>query len=111
MTRLINFLIALTLTAGTSAQAGQLKAEDVSQLAEDAYVYSLQQVIFYRTRYNYTQNESTNVFEGTNSWNLINDGNPIDTQFKAIVTPNATTAYAMAFMDTQAEPIVIKCRK
>jgi hypothetical protein len=81
---------------------------DTRQLAEDAYVYGLQQVIFYQTRYNYTQNEATNVFEGTNSWNVVNDGNPIDTSFKAIVTPNATTAYAIGFIDIQAQPVVME---
>jgi hypothetical protein len=91
-----------------SSQTGQLQVEDYRQLAQDAYVYGLQQVIFYQTRYNYTQNETTEVFEGTNSWNLVNDGDPIDTSFKAIVTPNATTAYAIGFLDLQKEPVVLE---
>jgi hypothetical protein len=45
-----------------SSQIGQLQVEVSRQLAQDAYVYGLQQVIFYQTRYNYTQNETTEVF-------------------------------------------------
>ena len=87
-----------------AASASKASVNDVRQLAEDAYAYGLQQVIFYQTRYNYTQNSETNVYEGVNRWNLVNDGNPIDPSFKAIVTPNATTAYAIGFLDIQAEP-------
>ena len=84
-----------------------LSIQDKQELAQEAYLYGLQQVIFYETRFNYTQNEGSSVFEGVNRWNLVNKGNPIDTKFKAIVTPNATTAYAIGFFDTQNEPIVI----
>jgi hypothetical protein len=88
--------------------ASKASVNDVRQLAEDAYAYGLQQVIFYQTRYNYTQNSETNVYEGVNRWNLVNDGNPIDPSFKAIVTPNATTAYAIGFLDIQDEPVVLE---
>jgi hypothetical protein len=86
----------------------KINLKDKEQLAQDSYLYGLQQVIFYGTRFNYTQNEGSDVFEGINRWNIINDGNPIDTKFRAIVTPNATTAYAIGFLDIQAEPVVIE---
>jgi len=105
-------LSSLAILGGCSEQPAATDASSAGstteQLSEEAYVYGLQQAIFYQTRYNYTQNKTTNTFEGINRWNVVNDGNPIDTSFKAIVTPNATTAYAIGFIDMQAEPIVIE---
>jgi hypothetical protein len=91
-----------------AAATSTVSSDEIRQLAEDAYAYGLQQVIFYQTRYNYTQNSETNVYEGVNRWNLVNKGDPIDPSFKAIVTPNATTAYAIGFLDIQNEPVVLE---
>jgi hypothetical protein len=106
----LSLILILRLFAceSTKEQKIELTTTDKEQLAQDAYSYGLQQVIFYGTRFNYTQNVGSNVYEGLNRWNLVNDGNPIDTKFKAIVTPNATTAYAVGFLDIQSEPIVIE---
>ncbi|MFC7226468.1 DUF1254 domain-containing protein [Salinirubellus salinus] len=80
----------------------------IESLAEDAYLYGLQQVIFYETRYNYTQKEDSDVYVGINRWDRPNDGQPITADFEEIVTPNATTLYAMAFLDLQEEPVVVE---
>jgi len=37
----------------------------------------------------------------------VNDGNPIDSKMKIVVTPNATTAYASGFLDLQNNPLVL----
>jgi len=114
MKKLQSLTLSLVLILGLFAcetkneQKIDLTAADIEQLAQDAYLYGLQQVIYYGTRFNYTQNVGSNVYEGVNRWNVVNDGNPIDTKFKAIVTPNATTAYAVGFLDIQSEPIVIE---
>ncbi|WP_458190358.1 DUF1254 domain-containing protein [Haladaptatus sp. NG-WS-4] len=81
---------------------------EIELLAEDAYLYGLQQVIFYETRFNYTQNEDSDVFEGINRLHRVNDGQPITADFTAIVAPNATTLYAMGFLDLQDDPVVIE---
>lgn len=81
---------------------------EAAVIAEDAYLYGLQQVIFYETRYNYTQVEDSDVYVGTNRYFLVNEGKPITPDFKAIVTPNATTLYATAFLDLQEEPVVME---
>jgi len=81
---------------------------EAAVIAEDAYLYGLQQVIFYETRYNYTQAEDSDVYVGTNRYFLVNEGKPITPDFKAIVTPNATTLYATAFLDLQEEPVVME---
>ncbi|MCQ1536386.1 DUF1254 domain-containing protein [Methanosarcina sp. KYL-1] len=79
-----------------------------AEIAEEAYLYGLQQVIFYETRYNYTQAEDSNVHVGVNRYYLVNEGKPITPDFKAVVTPNATTLYATAFLDLQEEPLVME---
>ncbi len=81
---------------------------EAAVIAEDAYLYGLQQVIFYETRYNYTQAEDSDVYVGTNRYFLVNEGKPITPDFKAIVTPNATTLYATAFLDLLEEPVVME---
>jgi len=84
-----------------------LTKPDVESIAEDAYRYGLQQVVFYETRYNNTQNEGSDVYAGVNRWDRPNDGQPITADVEEIVTPNATTLYAIAFLDLREEPVVI----
>ncbi|SEP12912.1 Uncharacterized conserved protein [Halogranum amylolyticum] len=84
------------------------KNSTVESIAEDAYLYGLQQVIFYETRFNFTQKTDSNVFVGINRFGYPNDGQPITSDFEAVVTPNATTLYGMGFLDLQDEPVVIE---
>ncbi|WP_225333437.1 DUF1254 domain-containing protein [Halomicrobium urmianum] len=81
---------------------------EVASIAEDAYRYGLQQVIFYETRFNFTQNEDSDDFAGVNRFHRPNEGRPITADFTAIVTPNATTLYGAGFLDLQDEPVVIE---
>ncbi|WP_254532920.1 DUF1254 domain-containing protein [Natrinema gelatinilyticum] len=80
----------------------------VASIAEEAYLYGLQQVIFYVTRFNYTQKEDSDVFVGVNRWYYPNEGRPITADFTAVVSPNATTLYGQGFLDLQDEPVVIE---
>lgn len=81
---------------------------ETAEIAGEAYLYGLQQVIFYETRYNYTQAEDSNVYVGVNRYFLVNEGKQITPDFKAVVTPNATTLYATAFLDLQEGPVVME---
>jgi hypothetical protein len=82
--------------------------EEIRKVGEAAYYYGLQQVIFYETRYNFTQVQDSNVYTGVNRFTFPNGGNPITSDFTAIVTPNATTLYGTAFLDMQTEPVVVE---
>ncbi len=104
----MRLLSAALLCAFAPLAVSGADPDEQTRIANDAYLYGLQQVIFYETRFNYTQNKGSSVYEGINRWNLVNDGNPIDATFKAIVTPNATTAYAIGFLDLQKEPVVLE---
>ncbi|WP_254532809.1 DUF1254 domain-containing protein [Natrinema gelatinilyticum] len=103
-----------TVTQTAAADQESVAAQDngtetsVASIAEEAYRYGLQQVIFYVTRFNYTQKEDSDVFVGINRLYYPNDGQPITADFTAIVTPNNTTLYGMGFLDLQDDPIVIE---
>lgn len=79
------------------------------QVAEDAYLFGLQQVIFYGQRWIYTQNDTKDnrSYSGVNR--LFNIRKPItpDSGFP-VVTPNATTLYGTGFIDLQKEPLVVE---
>ena len=81
---------------------------EVASIAEDAYIYGLQQVIFHETRFKYTQKRDSDVFVGVNRWHRPNEGQPITADFQATVSPNATTLYKVAFLDLQEGPVVIE---
>ncbi|WP_458190646.1 DUF1254 domain-containing protein [Haladaptatus sp. NG-WS-4] len=105
----------LAMGGGASARQvrNKISADDgtntrVASIAEDAYLYGLQQVIFYETRFNYTQKEDSDVFVGVNRLYYPNEGRPITADFTAVVSPNATTLYGQGVLDLQDEPFVIE---
>ncbi|QLG51108.2 DUF1254 domain-containing protein [Natrinema halophilum] len=102
--------VTRTVAADRESEGSQESDMDssVASIAEDAYLYGLQQIIFYVTRFNYTQKENSDVFVGVNRLYYPNDGQPITADFTAIVTPNNTTLYGMGFLDLQDDPIVIE---
>jgi hypothetical protein len=87
--------------------AAEVSPADVQKLAEDAYLYGLQQVIFYGQRYIYTQNDNKDnqSYAGINRFSWVRK--KITPDFP-IVTPNATTLYGTGFLDLQKEPVVIE---
>ncbi|ELY61854.1 hypothetical protein C492_09115 [Natronococcus jeotgali DSM 18795] len=99
-----------TVAADRESEASQDNDTDasVASIAEDAYYYGLQQVIYYVTRFNYTQNEDSDVFVGVNRLYYPNEGRPITADFTAVVSPNATTLYGQGVLDLQDEPVVIE---
>jgi hypothetical protein len=78
----------------------------IQALAEEAYIYGLQQVVFYETRYGYTQLESAPQYVGINR--LWWQRKPITPAFRQVVTPNATTMYGSGFFDLSKEPLVVE---
>ncbi len=102
--------VTRTVAADRESEDSQDSDTDSSlaSIAEEAYRYGLQQVIFYVTRFNYTQKEDSDVFVGVNRLYYPNEGRPITADFTAVVSPNATTLYGQGFLDLQDEPVVIE---
>lgn len=82
-------------------------ADQIQKIAEDAYLYGLQQVIYFGQRWNSTQNDvkGNASYSGVNRLSFVR--NKITPDFP-IVTPNATTLYGFSFIDLQKEPVVIE---
>lgn len=93
----------LGMTAGAQAQT----AQKLEAVAEQAYVYGLQQAIYYGQRWTYTQNETKGniVYAGLNQFSWVRKQITPD---YPVVTPNATTLYGAGFLDLRAGPVVIE---
>jgi hypothetical protein len=81
--------------------------EEVQEIAEKAYLYGLQQVIYTGQRWIYTQNDVQGniAFSGLNRFFWVRK--KITPDFP-MVTPNATTLYGSGFLDLRREPVVIE---
>jgi len=98
--------IYVGLVIGNPAFAVQ-KENATELMAEEAYLYGLQQVIFYGQRWTSTQNDSKDnaAYSGMNRFAMIRK--QITPDFP-VVTPNATTMYGSAFLDLQQEPMILE---
>lgn len=100
-------LMATVVIFITSTANAKVTAAQAQQIAESAYTYGLQQVIFFGQRYTYTQNsdKGNQSYVGVNRF--FNVREKITPDFP-VVTPNATTLYGTAFLDMQDEPVIIE---
>lgn len=92
---------------GVPACAQTTPPEKLEALAERAYLYGLQQAIFYGQRWIYTQNDAkTNEsYAGLNRFFWVRK--QITPDFP-VVTPNATTLYGSGFLDLGKGPVVVE---
>jgi len=81
--------------------------EQIQPIAERAYPYGLQQVIYLGQRWIGTQHESENnmAYAGTNRFAWVRT--QISPDFP-VVTPNATTLYGSGWLDLRREPVVVE---
>ena len=102
-TKTMAAIVLIGLATGAQAQTEQ-KPEDI---AAEAYVYGLQQAIYYGQRWTYTQNDATDniVYAGLNQFSWVRKQITPD---YPVVTPNATTLYGAGFLDLRAGPVVIE---
>jgi hypothetical protein len=94
------------LTVGAPASA-DTAAQTPEAIAERAYLYGLQQAIFYGQRWIYTQNDAAtnDIYSGLNRFFWVRK--QITPDFP-VVTPNATTLYGSGFLDLRDGPVVIE---
>ena len=100
-------ILAAILCVTASPASAQVTAAEAQKIAESAYLYGLQQVIFTGQRYTYTQDSSKDnqSYVGVNRF--YNVRKKITPDFP-VVTPNATTLYGTSFLDMQKEPVIIE---
>jgi hypothetical protein len=96
--------IGLAVCAQASADT---PAPTTEAVAERAYLYGLQQAIFYGQRWIYTQNdaETNDIYSGLNQFFWVRK--QITPDFP-VVTPNATTLYGSGFLDLRGGPVVVE---
>jgi hypothetical protein len=103
-------VVSALLLAAPPARAAMvdpsLTQDEISQIGQEAYVYGLQQVVFYETRFSVTQFEQSPLYSGVNNFKWLR--RPITADFRFIVTPNATTLYGFGFHDLSKEPVVVE---
>jgi hypothetical protein len=107
-TKLMVAAAALCLAMPAHAQ----ETPKPEKVAEQAYLYGLQQAIYYGQRWTYTQNdveandvENNGVYAGVNRFAWVRKQITPD---YPVVTPNATTLYGGGFVDLRAGPVVIE---
>lgn len=103
-------VVALLAAACLSAVAQDAPKEtkpDLEAVAERAYLYGLQQAIYYGQRWTYTQNDVKDnaVYAGLNRFAWVRKQITPD---YPVVTPNATTLYGLGFLDLRGGPVVIE---
>src|SRR5438445_4335839 len=105
-------LAAMTATAAKSipalAQSNAdrpdfLKAKDI---AEAGFIYGLPIVMNYAVMYEYAVDRNSGQFKAPFN-QLKNEPNVFTYKDTTIVTPNSDTPYSLAWMELQAEPIVL----
>lgn len=98
-------VVAAALFLALPAHAEE--APKLEAVAEKAYIYGLQQAIFYGQRWAYTQNdaETNQVYTGTNRFSWVRKQITPD---YPVVTPNATTLYGASILDLREGPVVIE---
>jgi hypothetical protein len=79
---------------------------EIEDLAQEAYVYGLQQAVFYETRFTFTQLEAAPVYAGVNALTFAD--RPSGPDDRSVVTPNATTLYGAGFLDLSNDPVVVE---
>jgi hypothetical protein len=103
-------LVALLVVTAPNTFAQKKLQDDAPKpevVAERAYIYGLQQAIFYGQRWAYTQNEDKKniVYSGLNQFSWVRKQITPD---YPVVTPNATTLYGAGFLDLRKGPVVIE---
>ena len=100
-------LLVVTMPDAFSQEKSQQTKLTPEAVAERAYLYGLQQAIYYGQRWTYTQNDvkDNQVYAGLNRFAWVRKQITPD---YPVVTPNATTLYGLGFVDLRNGPVVIE---
>lgn len=103
---LIGCFTLITSYAQTEKKTAET-SPDLEAIAERAYLYGLQQAIYYGQRWTYTQNDTKEniVYSGLNQFAWVRKQITPD---YPVVTPNATTLYGAGFLDLREGPVVVE---
>ena len=103
-------ILLLAFLGGSSAMAADLDRKEATEIAKEAYVYSVPMISMYTTMYAFSIDEKSPEYKGpfNSVLNIARVFTPKDTGF---VTPNSDTPYTFMGLDLRAEPMVITVPK
>jgi hypothetical protein len=84
-----------------------LVAEDVSAIAEEAYVYAFPMLMGYRYGYATFLQPASPVYAGPQNQGPYGEAVTLDHTFKEVISPNADTPYSFGLLDLRAGPLVL----
>ena len=88
------------------AQVENITTQEAKRIAEEAYIFAFSMLENYKTMYAQAVNENQPTFKAPfnqfNHWRQL-----LGPDFTEIVAPNNDTLYSMAWLDLDAEPIVL----
>ena len=90
----------------TNAPTGEVSAEQVREIARQAYIYGYPMVDNYRIQYAYFQDQQSKQY--VSPWNTLHSDDRVYTPADTTVqTPNSDTPYSTLGADLRAEPLVL----
>ncbi|MGI1660871.1 DUF1254 domain-containing protein [Palleronia sp. KMU-117] len=95
----------LVSTVGAWAD-GLPSTDQITSIAEEAFVYGFPMVMAYGIMYEYAIDEGGKQYKGAFN-QLISEPRVYTPADTAVVTPNSDTPYSFIWMDLRAEPIVL----
>lgn len=83
-----------------------LTTDDISRIAQEAYVFCFPMLMGYRYAFATFLTPSLPSYRGSVN-EMHGDPATLDHTFKDVITPNADTPYSMALLDLRSEPVVL----
>ncbi len=84
-----------------------LAAEEVSAIAEEAYVYAFPMLMGYRYGYATFLQPASPAYAGPANQGPYGEAVTLDHTFKDVITPNADTPYSFGLLDLRGGPVVL----
>jgi hypothetical protein len=84
-----------------------LTAEEISAIAEEAYVYAFPMLMGYRHAYATFLQPASPTYVGPANEGPFGEAVTLDHTFTNVITPNADTPYSFALLDLRAGPVVL----
>lgn len=84
-----------------------LGSDEISDIAEEAYVYAFPMLMFYRATYALHLQPALPTYVGPVNSGPFGKAVTLDHTFKEVISPNADTPYSFGILDLRAGPVVL----
>ena len=84
-----------------------LSSDEISAIAQEAYIYSFPMMMGYRFGYATFLEPKSPSYAGPANHGPYGKAKTLDHTFRNVITPNADTPYSFALLDFRAGPLVL----